>query len=113
MLLVQAISAWPHPTGSPANAMARARIMDELRSFGLEPIEQRTTGVGTRYAVAGRVTNILVRLKGTQPGGMAVLLMAHHDAVPAGPGAGDDASGWSPTRTIDDIIDDLIHAAPR
>ena len=23
------------------------------------------------------------------------------------------ATGWSPTRTIDDIIDDLIHAAPR
>jgi GDP-4-dehydro-6-deoxy-D-mannose reductase len=22
-------------------------------------------------------------------------------------------TGWSPTRSIDDIIDDLIHAAPR
>ena len=51
------------------------------------------TGVGTRYAGAGRVQNILARMPGRQSGGPAVILVAHYDSVEAGPGAADDGAG--------------------
>ena len=63
--------------------------------MGIEPTTQSTTGVGTRYAVAGPVTNVIARIPGIETDGPAVLLMAHYDAVPASPGAGDDGSGGS------------------
>ena len=90
---VNTIAARPHPAGSEASATVRINIVDELMVLGLAPRLQITTGVGTRYSVAGRVQNVLVRLAGTQPGGPAVLLMAHYDGVLAAPAAGDDASG--------------------
>ena len=79
----------PHPTGSPANDRVRAAILAELRRLGYEPSVQE----GTACSAVGncaRVQNIAARL-GT--GGNAVLLMAHYDSVPAGPGVGDDLSG--------------------
>ncbi|MGH7678002.1 MAG: M28 family peptidase, partial [Gemmatimonadaceae bacterium] len=51
------------------------------------------TAIGTRFPVAGRVQNVLVRLKGSSSRSRAVLLVAHYDGVAAGPAAGDDASG--------------------
>ena len=83
----------PSVVGGARNAIARAFIESELRAAAIPYQEQRTIGIGTRYAVAGPVTNVLVRLPGRQPGGPAVLLMAHYDAVPMSPGAGDDGSG--------------------
>jgi Zn-dependent M28 family amino/carboxypeptidase len=67
--------------------------MDQLRALGLEPQLQDATGVGTRYAVAGKVQNILARMPGKTPGGQAVVLMSHYDGVPGGPAAGDDGAG--------------------
>ena len=81
------------PSALIRNQIARDYLLQELRFIGVEPVVQTTTGVGTRYAVVGAVTNVLARLPGMQPGGPAVLLMAHYDAVPASPGAGDDGSG--------------------
>jgi hypothetical protein len=87
------IAARPHPTGSAAHAATREYIVGVIRKLGLSPELQSTTGVGTRYAVAGHVQNILVRVPGSRPGGQAVLLVAHYDGVGAGPAAGDDATG--------------------
>jgi hypothetical protein len=89
---VRAIAARPHPVGSSEQQRVVEYIISELRAVGLEPTIQETMAVGTRYAAAGRVRNVLARIPGTA-GAPAVLLMAHHDGVPAGPGAGDDASG--------------------
>lgn len=90
---VMSIAQSPHPTGSEEHARVRAYLRNELALLGLTPQVQEATGVGTRYAVSGRVRNVLARVPGRTPGGLAVLLMAHYDGVPAGPAAGDDASG--------------------
>lgn len=79
----------PHPTGSPANDRIRAAIVAELRRLGYEPSVQ--DGVACNSGgYCGRVQNVAAR---TGPGGNAVLLMAHYDSVPSGPGVGDDLSG--------------------
>ena len=90
---VRVISERPHPTGSADNVRVREYVMAELTALGLEPQLQTTTGVGTRYQVAGRVTNVMARMKGRTPGGPAVMIAAHYDGVGAAPAAGDDAAG--------------------
>jgi peptidase M28-like protein len=90
---VRAMAQRPRPPGSADHARVRSYLVAELAALGLSPEVQATTGIGTRYAAAGRVENVVVRAPGRQAGGPAVLLMAHYDGVPAGPAAGDDASG--------------------
>ena len=90
---VKQIAQRPHPIGSADNARVRDYVMGQLRTLGLDPQLQEATGVGTRYAVAGRVQNILARMPGRTPGGPAVILMAHYDGVPGAPAAGDDGAG--------------------
>lgn len=86
-----AIAREPRPMGSAAHDRARDWLVERLRSLGVEPQVQTTTVLADR-GVAGTVANVLARLPGRKPG-KAVLLMAHYDSVPAGPGASDDASG--------------------
>lgn len=90
---VREIALRPHPSGGEDHPRVRAYLASEIAALGITPEVQEVTGVGTRYAVVGRVRNILARLPGTQPGGPSVLLMAHYDGVPASPGAADDGSG--------------------
>lgn len=81
----------PHPVGSPANAQVRQRIVDHLRWLGYAP-EVRESFACNRYGNCAQIANVVARLEGREPG-KAVLLMAHYDSVPAGPGAGDDMAG--------------------
>ena len=81
----------PHPVGSAANARVRERIVSHLRWLGYTP-EVRESFVCNRHGTCGQVANVVARLEGREPG-KAVLLMAHYDSVPAGPGAGDDMAG--------------------
>src|SRR5437667_5609325 len=90
---VLTIAHRPHPVGSAEHDRVRDYLIAQLSILGLEPQIQSATGVGTRYADAGRVQNILARMPGGQSGGPAVLLVAHYDSVEAGPGAGDDGAG--------------------
>jgi hypothetical protein len=80
----------PRPAGSPAHARTRDKIVAHLRWLGYTPEVQEAVGCGRTDC--GRVQNIVARLEGREPG-KAVLLMAHYDSVPAGPGAGDDLTG--------------------
>jgi Peptidase family M28 len=81
----------PHPTGSAQNDVVRGRVLDELTKIGYEPAVQ--TGFACdELGDCGTVQNVLARLEGTQSG-QAVLLAAHYDSVPAGPGAFDDGAG--------------------
>jgi hypothetical protein len=79
----------PHPVGSAADDRIREGILAELRRLGYSPEVQEGTWCGSLCA---RLHNVVARLDGTSPG-KAVLLMAHYDSVPAGPGVGDDMSG--------------------
>ena len=81
----------PHPVGSPADDEVHARIAAELARLGYQPQEQTgfaCSGLGNCSAVK----NVVARLDGSEPG-PAVLLAAHYDSVPAGPGASDDGTG--------------------
>lgn len=81
-----------HPVASPANAEVAARIDAELAAMGYTVETQATFACRAAWAICGSVTNVMSRLPGTIDG-PAVLLTAHYDSVPAGPGAGDDMAG--------------------
>jgi hypothetical protein len=81
----------PRPTGSVANARARERIVAHLRWLGYTPEVQQSFAC-ERFGNCARVANVVARLEGREPG-KAVLLAAHYDSVPAGPGVGDDLAG--------------------
>lgn len=101
--------AAPHPIGSAANARVRESILQRLSQLGYET-EVQSGFVCNPYAVCGAPSNIIARLPAaripdarvaaTPPGpgaaaddGDLVLLAAHYDSVPAGPGASDDGAG--------------------
>jgi hypothetical protein len=80
----------PRWTGSPPDVRAVSLLAARLRDLGLETDVQETFACGP-YGVCAPVRNVLARLG--RPGRKAVLLVAHHDSVPAGPGVSDDLSG--------------------
>jgi MFS family permease len=92
---VQAIAQRPRPIGSAASGATREYVSGELRALGLDPQIQTAATLdpdkGPPYQAA-TVRNVVARLKGTG-GNRAVLLVAHYDSVPMGPGASDDGVG--------------------
>ena len=91
---LEVIAQKPHPIGSPENAEVRNYILKELAARGLNPEVQKTTVVNPRWGTpfrAGTVHNIVARLPGTD-NSKAILLAAHYDSVPTGPGASDDGA---------------------
>jgi hypothetical protein len=91
---LKALTTKPHPIGSPEEGAVRDYIFQELSRLGLDPAVQRTTAVNEEWGdaiVAGKVQNIVARLKGTD-NSKAVMLVAHYDSVPNGFGASDDGT---------------------
>ena len=92
---LQAIARVPHPMGSQAEADVRAYLVQQIRTLGFTPQVQTTTITqhwpGYNVYWAGTVNNVVVRLKGTA-NTKAILLDAHYDSVPTGPGATDCGS---------------------
>ncbi len=85
----------PHPAGTAENAAERGRILDELAKLGVTATTYTAFACNAvhRFPVVtcGTVTDIVAD---AIPGkGKAIVLLAHYDSVPAGPGAADDASG--------------------
>lgn len=108
---IAALAVEPHPPGTPAHSRVRQYIVGQLRRLGLTPEIQQTTAVrlnANGWAVAGNVQNVFARWHGSA-GGRAVLLSAHYDSVPEGPGAADDGSG---TATLLETARALV-AGPR
>jgi len=87
------IARIPHPSGSLDHDRVRDYLLAELTRLGLDPQIQRTTAVTEKYLAAGSVENIAARLPGISGRPESILLAAHYDSVPAGPGAADDAAG--------------------
>jgi hypothetical protein len=89
--------ARPHPAGTPENAAERGRILNELAKMGVRATTYRAFACNPvrRFPVVtcGTVTDILAEVARGPAEGKVVLLLAHYDSVPAGPGAADDASG--------------------
>jgi hypothetical protein len=93
------IAPGPHPIGSPQQAQSRQYIVQELTKLGLKPEIQETISSNQRllrslfagdiYLSVGSVQNVVARVPGAISN-KAVLLMAHYDSVPGGPGASDN-----------------------
>lgn len=95
MRYLTVIAQHPHPMGTPAHAEVRDYILGELRGLGLQPEIQRTAIVNPRDRppfLGGTVENVVARIAGTA-NTKAIVLVAHYDSVPAGPGASDDGAG--------------------
>lgn len=92
---VVVVASQPHPLGSPANARVRDYLLKRCHELGLATTVQDTSMLVAKNGqlLAGRVQNIIARLPGRQPGGRAVLVLAHYDSQPHAPGAGDDGAG--------------------
>src|SRR5258705_11136698 len=81
----------PHPIGSPAGARLRDAIVERLAALGYAPELQ--SGFVCREGVCGSPVNIIATLRGSAGDKDTVMLAAHYDSVPAGPGASDDGAG--------------------
>jgi hypothetical protein len=95
---VTEIAQRPHPTGTADNARVRDYIVAAARAAGAE-VQVETGEVlrqdqGNPFPTAV-VSNVIARIPGSAPGtsgGKALLLVAHYDSVPTGPGAADDGA---------------------
>ena len=84
----------PRDLGSATNERARTFLEAELAKSGFHTEIQRAMAC-TRHGSCARVANVVATRAGREPGIGAVLLMAHYDSVPCGPGASDDGMGIS------------------
>jgi Peptidase family M28 len=85
----------PHPVSSDENANVRARIQKEFVALGVKTTTYKAFTCnawrGFDFVPCATVTDIIADVV---PGeGKAIILLAHYDSVPAGPGASDDESG--------------------
>ncbi|QKG53154.1 M20/M25/M40 family metallo-hydrolase [Hymenobacter sp. BRD67] len=92
---VAVLAGRPHSLGSPANAEVRDYLLSRCRELGLSASIQDISVLFAEkgQATAAHVQNVITRLPGRQPGGKAVLVLAHYDSQPHTPGAGDDGAG--------------------
>jgi hypothetical protein len=84
---VVAIAQRPHPIGSPDSRRVQDYLTRRMATLGLAPQTRPFD------SPKGSGRNLLGVLPGTDRATPAVLLMAHADSVPAGPGAADDGAG--------------------
>jgi len=86
----------PHPVDSAADDGMRERLITELEAIGLQPRVQEAEDCSgfpkSRVISCSRVRNVIATIPGTGPG-KHLLLSAHYDSTPTGPGAGDDGIG--------------------
>jgi hypothetical protein len=84
---IAAIAQRPHPIRTPEQARVRDYLFGRMADLGLAP------QLRPAPSEQGEVYNLLGVLPGSDRRAPAVLLMAHYDSVPAGPGAADDGAG--------------------
>lgn len=89
---VKKIAQKPHAVGTPGHAEVRSYIVSELEKMGLETSLQEGYTAGD-WSNLSKATNILSRIKGTNPG-KALLLLSHYDSSQhSSLGASDAGSG--------------------
>ena len=102
----------PHPVDGPANDAVRERLIAELHVLGLEPevrTRQDCRGLPGFRTISCSLTRNVVAVIGGEKPGKALLLNAHYDSTPAGPGAADDGIGVA---TILEVADNLRRRPP-
>lgn len=94
MKYLEVIARKPHPIGSVEHDVVRDYIMRELTALGVNPSVQSTTAADPNWGGlirAGRVQNIVARLKGTAST-RAIMVVGHYDSAPTSFGASDDGA---------------------
>lgn len=98
----------PHPADSEADDEVRSRLIATLQQMGLKPIVRDQLACNdfrkARLVACARVRNVIAEL-GPQTG-RALLLSAHYDSVPVGPGASDDGIGVATLLEVGSIMKD-------
>jgi hypothetical protein len=98
----------PHPADTQANDLVRAKIAYLLQGMGLKPIVRDQLACNEFYKYPGvacaRVRNVIAVIG--PPTGKAVLLNAHYDSTPVGPGAADDGIGVATLIEVASILKD-------
>lgn len=90
MALIEEFAQKPHPIGSVENARVTQVLVEAMEDLGYETFVQGEPIL--RGHALSRARNVYARLPGTDSTG-AIVLCAHYDSVPYGPGAADDGSG--------------------
>lgn len=98
----------PHPADSDAGDAVRARLVTTLQQMGLKPIVRDQFACNdfqkARLVACTRARNVIAILGPST--GKALLLSAHYDSVPVGPGASDDGIGVATLLQIGWILKD-------
>jgi hypothetical protein len=82
----------PHPLGTPAHDAVRDRLIAAFKALDYSVDVQHTFACNWE-AVCGGVDNLIASRPGQAGGRKSVVVTAHYDSVPAGPGASDDGTG--------------------
>ncbi len=80
-----------HPVGSPANRAVKDRLVEALRGLEME-VDVQSEYTCSSYGLCTPVENVVARFESEPLDKPGVVLSAHYDSVPAGPGAGDDGA---------------------
>ena len=94
MTHLEHIAKHPHPIGSDEDVRVREYLLEQLRALGGEVHVEQAVGTVqyNRNLHSGLVNNIVATFPG-HSNNRAVMLVAHYDSVPEGPGAADDGAG--------------------
>ncbi|MFO1442236.1 M20/M25/M40 family metallo-hydrolase [Bacillus sp. Bva_UNVM-123] len=86
----------PHPLGSKEHDKVRDYLIGVLEDLGVEPEIQKANSLYPlgSWVLGGTVENIIAKIEGTNSTN-AIMLVAHYDSVPGGPGVSDDGAGVS------------------
>lgn len=82
-----------HPVGTTAHDAVRDRVAARFRALGYEVSIQRSFACSP-YVTCAPVANVIARVPGDVRTD-ALILAAHYDSVPAGPGVSDDGVGMA------------------
>ncbi len=97
----------PHPVDTAADDATRTRLIAELNAIGLQSrvqdVEDCSGFPQSRTISCARVRNVIATIPGTAAG-PHLLLSAHYDSTPTGPGAGDDGIGVATLLEIGSIL---------
>ena len=98
----------PHPADSATDDLVRARLLATLQQMALKPVVRDQFACNdfqkARYVSCARVHNVIAILGPHK--GKALLLSAHYDSVPVGPGASDDGVGVATLLEVGSILKD-------
>ena len=97
----------PHPVDTAADDETRSRLIAELNALGIASRIQETEDCSgfpkSRVISCSRVRNVIATIPGSGPG-KHLLLSAHYDSTPTGPGAGDDGIGIATLLEVASIL---------